>query len=80
MGQRRCGGGNSPKREIAHWLFCGYATKYASRPRDLRRKTITAEVIPSTLADMEAEWQRYLKGLILELRQKLAPKAAAKGG
>ena len=48
--------------------------------RDLRRKTITAEVIPSTLADMEAEWQRYLKGLKLELRQKLAPKAAAKGG
>jgi len=66
--------------EGSHWLFCGCDKIRFEAARDLPRKTITAEVIPSTLADMEAEWQRYLKGLKLELRQKLATKAAGKGG
>jgi|SRR5882724_5443136 len=55
-----------------YWLQDGFHRFEAAR--DLGRKTILAEVIPGTLADMEAEWQRYLTAL----KSELAPKSAGK--
>ncbi len=50
------------------WLKDGFHRYEAARI--LGRKTITAEVVSGTLADMETEWRCYLQ----ELRRKLAAK------
>jgi ParB-like chromosome segregation protein Spo0J len=61
-----------------YWLKDGFHRFEAAR--DLGRQTIMAEVIPGTLADMEAEWQRYLKALKAEQRQKLGTEGRAGKG
>src|SRR5579859_4747125 len=60
---------------VNFWLKDGFHRYQAAW--DLGRKTITAEVVSGTLADMKAEWQRYMTGLKSELRQKPAPEKKA---
>lgn len=52
-----------------YWLNNGFHRFQAAL--NAGRKTITAKVVPGSLADMEAEWQRYLRALKSELRQGL---------
>jgi hypothetical protein len=61
---------------VNFWLKDGFRRYQAAW--DMDRKTIMAEIVPGTLADMEAEWQRYMTRLKSELQQKPAPKAAGK--
>jgi len=57
---------------VNFWLKDGFHRYQAAS--DMGRKTITAEVVPGTFADMEAEWKRYMTELKSELGQKAAPK------
>src|SRR5713226_7384223 len=55
---------------VTYWLKDGFHRFEAVRSQG--HKTITAEIIPGTLAEMEAEFQLYLAVLKSELRNKPA--------
>jgi hypothetical protein len=49
-----------------YWLFDGFHRLRASRK--LRRRTIEAEVVLGTYADMDAEWKKGLEAVKADLR------------